>query len=103
MADVCAAAVPWMNTRSPAATVFTFSPTASISPARVRTRDEGQRGLARVRAAADVDVDGIHANGSQANDHLIGTGNRLRDILELQHLGAAMLSNDDSSHGAMLS
>ena len=65
--------------------------------------DEGQRGLARVRAAADVHVDGIHADGSQSNDHLIGARLRIGNIFELQHLGAAVLANDDRLHGAMLS
>ena len=70
---------------------------------RVRTRDERQRRFARVRTAADVHVNGIHADRSKTNDHLIGSRLRIRDFLELQHLGAAMLANDDSSHGAMLS
>ena len=49
--------------------------------AGVGSGNEGQRGLARVRAAADVDVDGIHADGAQPHDHLIGRRHRIGDDL----------------------
>ncbi len=71
--------------------------------ARVRSGNERQRGLARVRAAADVDIDRIDADGSQANHDLIRTRLRVRYVLELQDLRAAVLSNDDGFHAAMLS
>ena len=71
--------------------------------ARVGTGNERQGGLARVRAAADVDVDRIDADGSKPNHDLIGPRLRIGDVLELQDLRAAMLSNDDRFHAAMLS
>ena len=62
-----------------------------------------QRGLARVRAASNVDVDGIHAHGAQPHDHLVGHRFRIREIFELENLGPAVLTDENRLHGAMLS
>jgi hypothetical protein len=71
--------------------------------ARIGSGNERQGGLARICAAADVDIDRIDADGSQPNHHLIGIRHRIGDVLELQHLRAAMFSHDDRFHAAMLS
>jgi len=71
--------------------------------AGIGSGNERQGGLARVGAAADVDVDGIDADRSNPNHNLIGAWFRIGDILELQDLRTAMLSNDDGLHAAMLS
>jgi hypothetical protein len=70
---------------------------------RVGPRNERQRGLARVRAGADVDVHRIHADGSESHDDLIGGGLRIGKILELQHFRTAMRADENRLHAAMLS
>ena len=64
----------------------------------VRARDVGERRLARVRAAADVRVDGIDAGRADTDDNLGWARFRIGHLLEVQDFRAAELSNDDGFH-----
>src|SRR5207245_3363778 len=54
-----------------------------------------QRRLARVRAAANVHIDGIHARGADANEDLRRSRRRIGNVFEPQDLRTAELTNND--------
>ena len=54
--------------------------------------------LARVEPRTDVGVDGIDADGLDADEDLARSGRRIGDVLELHHFGRAEFARDDRFH-----
>ena len=73
-----------------------FDHSRGIHAGRVR-----QRRLERVRAAADVSLDRVHAGGANAHNDLARAGLGIRNILELQNVRLAELMNADGFHDVL--
>ena len=62
----------------------------------------GQVGLDRVGARAHVGVVRIDADGVNADAHLSGAGDRIRNFFEFENVGTAELTREDGLHPPIL-